>query len=94
VQYGTDAPKRIVGWHAMAQVEKRREPLRLGVSPMFALAPMLRLTNRRKTGEGKDCLQGVHRGRMLTTWAVDNGEKSNHLGTRPELGHGAILSLQ
>jgi len=40
---------------------------------------------------GEKRLQGVPRRRRLTTWVVNNREKSKHLGKHSGLGYGAIL---
>jgi hypothetical protein len=78
----------------MREVEEFREPSRFGVPPMGYFYPILGSANGREDRDSEDRLQGVPRGGVLTTWIMDNREKSQELLDPSGVGHSAILRSQ
>ena len=70
----------------MGEIEKFREPSRFSMPPMGSFYPILGAANGREDGAGENRLQGVPRGGVLTTWVMDNREKSQNLLVRVHRG--------
>ena len=74
----------------MGEVEVFYEPSRFSLPPMGYCYPILGAANGREDGDGEHRLQGVPRGGVLTTWVMDNREKSQNLLDPSGVGHSVI----